>query len=940
MPTDALAADTALVDDDTADGPGRSKSSLEQSLAEQANAAIAKGGDPKIITDRLGVMVKHLRENPDVAAMGSAALARGVDPAWVRSKTWEIANSGTGNINLSTETPSAPGVTSANQPKPSPAVAAPKAVPSVVADASRVGAPPESKGTPLAPDGWSPSGIAAAVARHVVNPALENPLSTVAMMGGGAYTGVPMALQGVKREAEYVGQKAAEQTLPSGLRAIAEADPARISGGEAATTAAMLALPLVAHGAVRAAAPDIGPAFAEAFKGLSAESKGTPPITDAAALDNEILRRDAGIPAANKMATATIPKPEGFRPGLRSDSPLPDDVIADRVGPRPLVKVAPRIGNTVEGLESSEPAEPPSRVRPLRDVQSPADDVQRFAEYDQAVNDAAREHDERAQEELTRQAALRALTGVRRRPGGVAPIDAAATTEAPPIERTAAPPTDLPDVGARPERVPFYTPKVGNAPEVEPSVPERGTASEPPTQEIAGRRQDTPNLADVRTPGEPFAMGDNEGRIPDVPRSQRPKLPRFDPDPTAPVDATPTVDREALRAEHADLSQRSMLARSEVERAPLIARMDEITNQLGQLPPEAPGRRASKALVDTPRYANGARVPPHLVTVDGLVKELVDLEEKRTEAAGRAQYNFVPDENFHTMSDGSSVMTATREGSGPSMQAKAAQNLRDYQRIDEEVTRELRQGRGLSDSHLDELLQRERDARTERNAMADESTAGDSDFDFSEPTAEKPLPRATVLAAESPAGEPTGEPITTNVEKFAPQFHGQVEDALGNAAGRGAEREVVPIAQGIERVKQLAQDIGADPLSIDPRKVGRLSGEEIVAMRSAAQQHMAQIAEWSKMLSNPDLPIEQRTQLDYLIREAKQARDNLIESVSRAASQKGRDLNFLKQMAQHSLDPDVWEAQAKALAGDRVLSDDVIAETRRLAKIAMETCGG
>ena len=210
----------------------------------------------------------------------------------------------------------------------------------------------------------------------------------------------------------------------------------------------------------------------------------------------------------------------------------------------------------------------------------------------------------------------------------------------------------------------------------------------------------------------------------------------------------------------------------------------------------------------------------------------------------------------------------------------------------------------------------------------------------SEPAYEPTGSRALPAGDDLPHGTPTGEALSPNRAKFsqAPDIQRQLGEAIDAASARGVGRTVVPIAEGLERARSFAEDIGADPLQIDPKKVGRLSGEEIVGMRSAAQQHMTQITEWSKQLANPDLPIEQRTQLDYLIRDAKGARDNLIEAVSRAASQKGRDLNFLKQLAQHSLDPDVWEANAKSLAGDRVLSDDVIAETRRLAQAAFEAC--
>jgi hypothetical protein len=65
---------------------------LELILAQQANDAMARGADPKSASDRLGKMIQHLRDHPDLAEQGRDAIARGADPTAVSGKVWELAN--------------------------------------------------------------------------------------------------------------------------------------------------------------------------------------------------------------------------------------------------------------------------------------------------------------------------------------------------------------------------------------------------------------------------------------------------------------------------------------------------------------------------------------------------------------------------------------------------------------------------------------------------------------------------------------------------------------------------------------------------------------------------------------------------------------------------------------------------------------------------------
>lgn len=114
------------------------------------------------------------------------------------------------------------------------------------------------------------------------------------------------------------------------------------------------------------------------------------------------------------------------------------------------------------------------------------------------------------------------------------------------------------------------------------------------------------------------------------------------------------------------------------------------------------------------RTGAGRRRPVDRVSTDGLVDELLDLEAKRLDAEYRAQYAWRQDENLHSTEDGRAVASADyRGGGGASRQAKAMQNLDDYNRIDTEIRDELRR-RGHDD---DAILEMVHEKQTIRNAQ-------------------------------------------------------------------------------------------------------------------------------------------------------------------------------------------------------------------------------
>lgn len=308
------------------------------------------------------------------------------------------------------------------------------AMPKIAAEATKTPASAKTKGTPLAPfDLGDPSTYFNPVLRQLVLPMIEHPFESAGMLAApfvagavapaaGLAVGAAMAGQMVYHIAQYGWQKAAEMSLSPEDRARAEADPERISGESAAVQAAMLGLAPLIHVGVKAAfgGPSIGagmmesgargvgeigfgPEFSPGFQEGSARVRGrilqaTRQAADARANSDFATELEQG--AATARIPASVDHPAGFIPSTPARA-------GANVRPLPGIEV-PESGKV-------------GKVQPI-DTQSPADVISQDVE-------AGRTSAELRDEELTRQAALRALTGVRRRPGGL-PIEAARAADA------------------------------------------------------------------------------------------------------------------------------------------------------------------------------------------------------------------------------------------------------------------------------------------------------------------------------------------------------------------------------------------------------------------------------------------------------------------------------------------------------------------------------
>lgn len=144
---------------------------------------------------------------------------------------------------------------------------APRKVPGIQSDVARVGTPKNPQATHL------PEPIKS-VADFLINPAMENPLTTTAAVMLPP-VGLAMAGGALKRIVDYGAQKAAEMTLPADTRAVAEADPERIQGREAATLAGAFAAAPLIHGGIKGVRKLRGPKDAIAPE-LQSRTQATP----------------------------------------------------------------------------------------------------------------------------------------------------------------------------------------------------------------------------------------------------------------------------------------------------------------------------------------------------------------------------------------------------------------------------------------------------------------------------------------------------------------------------------------------------------------------------------------------------------------------------------------------------------------------------------------
>lgn len=143
----------------------------------------------------------------------------------------------------------------------------------------------------------------------------------------------------------------------------------------------------------------------------------------------------------------------------------------------------------------------------------------------------------------------------------------------------------------------------------------------------------------------------------------------------------------------------------------------------------------------------------------------------------------------------------------------------------------------------------------------------------------------------------------------------------------------------VNRAQIVKELTAGDPLALEPKAAKRLSGEELLARRDVVRQNDAMIADLSKAIESKTLSVADHQQAVELLDKAYKHNDALLSDLVTGSSQKGRDLNLLRRMANKSLDPDVWQMQAKRMLGDKPLTDEISTMIRKLSQEAIDACG-
>ncbi len=209
-------------------------------------------------------------------------------------------------------------------------------VPVAPAEATQVG-----QGPAVAKPGHFPEPIRS-IGQFLVDPALEHPLTTMAVGAASPLIAAGMEAAGISapvigatmaapmltRPAEYAGQKAAELSLPPDQRAIAEADPSRVSGREAATMTAAAAVPPLIGAAYRAFKNRPPPATPPPPAGVARQlTSGNRPATASARIVDE-------APAAAPGPTTPSTVDAEIVPSGNDATALPEAPAAQRLLPR------------------------------------------------------------------------------------------------------------------------------------------------------------------------------------------------------------------------------------------------------------------------------------------------------------------------------------------------------------------------------------------------------------------------------------------------------------------------------------------------------------------------------------------------------------------------------------------------------------------------------
>lgn len=330
------------------------------------------------------------------------------------------------------------------------------------------------------------------------------------------------------------------------------------------------------------------------------------------------------------------------------------------------------------------------------------------------------------------------------------------------------------------------------------------------------------------------------------------------------------------------------------------------------------------------------------VSTDGLVKAHREMEEQIVRDQQLAVYRNVEADVSGTQY-GVNINAATKTSRGTSQQAEAAERLRNYEKVMKRIDAELeKRGIGTEELVARRQAQEELEAAIEREAIdyANREMDVDTDFDFDDLDADTPAPpRSRKGTTREPPEEPVSDIL--NVAKLnlgSKTAEQRMAAKLEEFRALRDQNKQTWAEADINRAEILDELRAQDPKALSTDRAKKLSGEELLARRDLVRENDEIIRGLSKRMEEAATP-EAHAQAAELLERAVQHNDALLSDLVSGSSQKGRDLNLLKRLANNSLDVDVWRVQAKRMLGDRPLTAEIDAMIRKLAQEAQDACG-
>jgi hypothetical protein len=225
-----------------------------------------------------------------------------------------------------------------------------------------------------------------------------------------------------------------------------------------------------------------------------------------------------------------------------------------------------------------------------------------------------------------------------------------------------------------------------------------------------------------------------------------------------------------------------------------------------------------------------------------------------------------------------------------------------------------------------------------------------------DPVAVGSMPKAAEAATpELPGGRPQLPPSTRGEVNWKtwldPESPGakSVEARLQEAApaetvkaARGYESMNATYARSLAAAKELVDDNGLQTL--DAKKVRafveRHGEAAIPALKRVATENASVMDQAAKAMNNPLASADEVAAATRVYESAMRQTDELLGNIVQEQARTGRSLNALKIQTKLSTDPDTWLIHAKRALGDKPMSDEMMANVRRLAREAADACGG